>query len=176
MTDITYLFTSFEGRISRRTFWIASSIMLTAEFALTVALGQTAGLGWRDFAFGDRQALWINLVVISFFFWPSLALCVKRLHDRDFPGWWAALLHVLFFIFYVGQAVSRPLTRDPTKIFISLVPAVLLFLVGAWLLIELAFVAGTRGPNQFGPAPDQPDTAGQPVRAGEGLPLPHPGE
>ena len=148
--QLTYHFSSFEGRVSRGVFWQACTLLVGAQFALTLALASTVGLGWRDFAFSDRRALWINLVVIAFFFWPSLALCVKRLHDRDLPGWWAGLLHVLLFIVYANQAAVRPLVHDKASLLIALVPVAMLLLVGVWLLVELAFLAGTAGPNRFG--------------------------
>jgi uncharacterized membrane protein YhaH (DUF805 family) len=174
--DLTYLFSSFQGRVSRRVFWRATGALVAAELILTAALARTAGLGWRDFAFGDRRAVWINLVVIAFFFWPSLALCVKRLHDRDLPGWWAALLHALVFIFYADQAALRPLIRDKMTLLISLLPAAMLLLVGAWLVAELVFLTGTRGPNQFGPMPDDDASAAVASPMTTGNAAPHPGE
>lgn len=151
--QLGFLFSNFEGRLSRGVFWWSVSLMMAAQVALTAAIARTIGLGWRDFAFAERRALWVNLVVIAFFFWPSLALCIKRLHDRDLPGWWAALLHVLMFIVYIEQVAARPMMRDQATIMISLIPIAMLFLVGSWLVIELAFLSGTPGPNRFGPAP-----------------------
>lgn len=174
MTDLTYLFSSFEGRLSRRAFWAACGALIAAELVLTLALARTAGIGWRDFAFGDRRAAWITLVVAAFFFWPSLALCVKRLHDRDLPGWWAGLLHVLVFIFYADQAGMRPLIRDKATLFISLLPAAMLFLFGIWLASELILLAGTSEENQFGPAPDDGSVRGPSLAAGR--PAANPGE
>ena len=176
MKQLIHHFSSFEGRISRRTFWHACTLLVAAQVGLTLALARTFGLGWRDFASGyaDRRALWINLVVVAFFFWPSLALCVKRLHDRDLPGWWAGLLHVLLFVFYADQAAIRPLIRDKATLLVALLPAAMLFLVGAWLLVELAFMAGTTGANTYGaapadgrPAPTSPTSAGIASQAGE---------
>ncbi len=155
--QITYLYSAFDGRISRGEFWWGTSLLLAAQIALTAAIARTVGLGWRDFVHSDRRALWVNLVVIAFFFWPSLALCIKRLHDRDLPGWWAALLHVLLFIFYVDQAATRPLMRDNAAVLVSLLPVAMLFLVGSWLIVELAFLNGTSGANRFGlPTSDSP--------------------
>jgi uncharacterized membrane protein YhaH (DUF805 family) len=153
VSQLSYLYSSFEGRISRGQFWWGASLLLAAQAALTAAIARTVGLGWRDFVYSDRRALWVNLVVIAFFFWPSLAMCIKRLHDRDLPGWWAALLHVLLFIFYVDQAATRPLMRDNATVLMSLLPVAMLFLVGSWLVVELAFLNGTAGANRFGPHP-----------------------
>jgi uncharacterized membrane protein YhaH (DUF805 family) len=174
--DLTYLFSSFAGRLSRRAFWAACSTMLVAQMLLAAGLARTTGIGWRDFAHGDRRAAWVMLVVLAFFFWPSLALCVKRLHDRDLPGWWAALLHVLMFLFYADQAAQRPLIRDATTFFLAKLPTMMLFLVGAWLFVELVLLAGRPVANQFGPVPEDvdPSIKRSPL-AGEAA-GPHPGE
>lgn len=153
VSQLSYLYTTFEGRISRGQFWWGGSLMLAAQVTLSAAIARAVGLGWRDFVYSDRRAMWVYLVVVAFFFWPSLALCIKRLHDRDLPGWWAALLHVLLFIFCVDQAATRPLMRDNATVLISLLPVTMLFLVSAWLLVELAFLNGTAGANRFGPHP-----------------------
>ena len=174
--QITYLYSSVEGRLSRGLFWWAGSLMLAAQVVLTAAIGRAVGLGWRDFVHADRRALWVNLVVIAFFFWPSLALCIKRLHDRDLPGWWAGLLHVLLFIFYVDQAATRPLMRDNAAVLMSLLPVAMLFLVGSWLLVELALLNGTPGSNRFGPPPAESSPAGADTHVPGPAAVPRPGE
>lgn len=183
MKELTYLYATFEGRLSRRLFWTAFCGLIAAEVLLALALARTTGVGLRDFA-GDRRAAWIMLVVAAFFFWPSLALCVKRLHDRDLPGWWAGLLHVLVFIFYADRAGLRPLIRDQATLLVSLLPAMMLFLVGIWLSVELILLAGTPGSNQFGAAPGEDgallSASGQSATgqraSGGGRPAPLPGE
>jgi uncharacterized membrane protein YhaH (DUF805 family) len=57
--------------------------------------------------------------------WPSLANSVKRLHDRDKAWWWIILMYL----------------------------ACLTFVGILWPLIELGFLDGTPGPNQYGPSP-----------------------
>ncbi len=62
--------------------------------------------------------------------WPSLAISVKRRHDRNKSGWWMLLWMVLSAIPYVG------------------------ILASLWCLVESGFLAdGTQGPNQFRPRP-----------------------
>lgn len=150
--------------------------MLAGQMLLTAALARAMGLGWRDFVFADRRASWVNLVVIAFFFWPSLALCIKRLHDRDLPGWWAALLHVLMLNFYVEQAAIRPILRDNTSFILSLLPVLLLFLFGAWLVVEMAMLRGTPGDNRFGRPPADVAGAGASPSLSKAASAPRPGE
>lgn len=171
MKDLTFLFSSFEGRVSRRAFWSAATWMIVAQMLLGAALARTIGLGWQDFAHADRRATWITLVVVAFFFWPSLALCVKRAHDRDLPGWWPALLHVLVFVFYADQVGMRAIIRDKATLFVAMLPAMLVFAVGSWMLIELVMLGGTPGHNRYGASPEGPQGA-----VGTATPRVHPGE
>jgi uncharacterized membrane protein YhaH (DUF805 family) len=78
--------------------------------ALTGALGGAGLIGCL---------LWLALL------WPSLAVSVKRCHDRNKSGLWLILMYLACFT-----------------------------VIGAlWPLIELGFLDGTPGPNKFGPSP-----------------------
>jgi uncharacterized membrane protein YhaH (DUF805 family) len=57
--------------------------------------------------------------------WIGLALGVKRCHDRD-KAWWWILIFGLVSLTGIGAL---------------------------WPLIELGFLDGTQGPNQYGPSP-----------------------
>ncbi|WP_407672781.1 DUF805 domain-containing protein [Parerythrobacter jejuensis] len=74
-------------------------------------------------------ALWGLIVFI-----PSIAVSVRRLHDRDMSGWW-----------YLGFIVA------------SLIPFIG-FLASLAFLV-LMFLPGTEGPNRFGPDPKNPNDA-----------------
>jgi uncharacterized membrane protein YhaH (DUF805 family) len=79
---------------------------------------------------------------------------VQRLHDRDLPGWWGALLHVLLLLFYIRVTFTNVLVRSITPSFSVYWPEYALLLLAAWLLIEVTLLRGTRGPNRFGPDPE----------------------
>lgn len=64
-------------------------------------------------------------------FIPSLAVVVRRLHDRDMSGWW-----------YLGFIVA------------SMIP--LLGMVAGIALLVILFLPGTEGANRFGPDPKDP--------------------
>ena len=102
----------FDGRINRGKYWLGILTIYVVVWAVAIIAALT-----------NSTFLWVVAgIIILIAIWPSLALQVKRWHDRDKSGWW---------------------------ILIQLIP-----LVGAiWALVENGFLAGTPGPNQYGPDP-----------------------
>ncbi len=70
---------SFKGRIGRREFWIWMGLWLLAMLVIFTL----AGKEWLPI-----QSASFALV---FLLWPTAAVVVKRLHDRNKAGWWALL-------------------------------------------------------------------------------------
>jgi len=72
---------SFEGRINRKPFWMFLLIVLIGTIITTfidmATTGQDSGIA--------------SLLFILVIFWPSLAIQVKRWHDRDKSGWWVLI-------------------------------------------------------------------------------------
>jgi uncharacterized membrane protein YhaH (DUF805 family) len=137
--DWAYLLNSFEGRISRKTFWIGMAVLVSAEI-LGHLVAQTLQ--------GDRLSAIVDLA----FTYPEFAIATKRAHDRDLPIW-------ILFIFFGGGAMLDLLTvlqltgTDDQPSALSLVIAVPFTVLLVALLIELGFRRGTIGPNQYGPDP-----------------------
>jgi uncharacterized membrane protein YhaH (DUF805 family) len=137
--DWAYLLNSFEGRISRKTFWIGMAVLVSAEI-LGHLVAQTLQ--------GDRLSAIVDLA----FTYPEFAIATKRAHDRDLPIW-------ILFIFFGGGAMLDLLTvlqltgSDEQPSALSLVIAVPFTVLLVALLIELGFRRGTIGPNQYGPDP-----------------------
>ena len=137
--DWAYLFNSFEGRISRKTFWIGITVVTGAEI-----LGHLLAEALQ----GDRLSAIVDLA----FVYPEFAVAAKRAHDRNLPLW-------LLIVFFGGGAVLDLLTvlqltgsSDQPSV-LSLMIAVPFTVLGVALLIELGFRRGTIGPNQYGPDP-----------------------
>jgi uncharacterized membrane protein YhaH (DUF805 family) len=143
---------SFEGRIGRRTYWLAILGMIVAVLVLTIA----------PFLLGNQEWVFLILALTSQFIWllslwPLLAVGAKRLHDRDKNGWWLLVYWLLPFVLICG-GMSIILFDDPRNgrtgdfatggvlLFASLLPA----LFG---IVELGILPGTRGPNQYGADP-----------------------
>jgi uncharacterized membrane protein YhaH (DUF805 family) len=147
------LYMSCEGRMHRRAYWWAAGLLVAAQLVMLLGLSRIAGVSFEDYTHGARKAALVNLVTVAFFFWPSLAISIKRLHDRDLPGWWAGLLHVLLFLFYADMAFAKPIIMSRSALLYSMWPGMLLIGLGTWLAIEMIWLKGTPGPNRFGPDP-----------------------
>jgi len=137
--DWAYLLNSFDGRISRKTFWVAMGALTVAEiFAHIVA----------EAIQGDRLSAIVDLA----FTYPEFAIAVKRGHDREMPLW-------LLVVFFGAGAVLDLLTvlqlngTDEEPSMLSIFIVVPFTVLGLALLIELGFRRGTVGPNQYGPDP-----------------------
>jgi len=137
--DWVYLLNSFDGRIGRRTFWIAMGVVAVAEIAAHLVADQFQG---------DRLSAIVDLA----FTYPEFAVAVKRGHDRNLPVWLLAIFFaagaLLDLLTVLGWAGTEEAPSAP-----ALAIAVPFTVVGLALLVELGFRRGTVGPNQYGPDP-----------------------
>jgi uncharacterized membrane protein YhaH (DUF805 family) len=137
--DWVYLFNNFDGRISRKTFWIALIIVMIADLT---------GHFVAEAIQGDRLSAIVDLALI----YPYFAVTVKRAHDRDLPVW-------MLIAFFAAGAFLDLLTvlqwagTDEQPSMLSLFVALPFTVFGLALLVELGFRRGTAGPNQYGPDP-----------------------
>ena len=137
--DWIYLLSSFEGRISRKSFWIGIAVLIVAELVVYLIAQALQG---------DRLSAITDLA----FIYPEFAIAVKRAHDRNLPIW-------LLIVFFSGEAVLDLLTvleltgssEQPSVLSLFIAVPFTVLLVA--LLIELGFRRGTVGPNQYGPDP-----------------------
>ena len=137
--DWAYLLTSFQGRIGRKTFWIAIAILVAAEI-LAHFIAETLQ--------GDRLSAIIDLA----FTYPEFAIAAKRANDRDLPIW-------ILIVFFGGGAVLDLLTvlglagSNAQPSMVSLFIAIPFTVMLVALMIELGLRRGTIGPNRYGPDP-----------------------
>lgn len=75
--DLKYMFTSPEGRIGRKTWWIGVGFLFVASLILSALFGE-----------GGIIPFVINLLILL----AGLMLHIKRCHDRGKTGWWCLLL------------------------------------------------------------------------------------
>ncbi len=165
-------FTSFDGRISRKTWWLGTIVIFVAALVLYLILSIVMGTGFSTMmdpekvmqpGFMESQmksAAWQQLISLVILGYPVTALMSKRLNDRDRPSWfkwlfWApTVLTTLAGIAGMGYSmadVGGVMMPTPTTFMTGL--TILGFLIGLWALIELGFLRGTEGPNQYGNDP-----------------------
>src|ERR1700681_4952524 len=90
--DWRSLLFSFRGRINRAKYWLALLVFLVADIVLEL-------VGW---ALGDGVTFQVLSFVVNLaVFIATIAVCIKRLHDRDRSGWWLLLFYARPFVFVV---------------------------------------------------------------------------
>lgn len=142
-------YADFQGRSRRMEFWmfqllnaivalvlagpfffslIGATIEASGDPAAEAALAENmfaGGMGLSFVGFGIYGLYALAALV------PSIAVTVRRLHDRDMSGWWYLGLTVAGFIPLIGLAASIA-------------------------LLVLMVLPGTQGGNRFGPDPKNP--------------------
>ncbi|HEX3164394.1 MAG TPA: DUF805 domain-containing protein [Pseudolabrys sp.] len=132
--DFWPLLFSFQGRINRAKYWIATVTYISVTIALV-------GLGFF-FRF-DTIFFVVAAIVFVALTVSGIAVGLKRLHDRDMSGWW-------LLVFYLLPAVLDGFGRAiGVEIVFSLAGSV----ISIWALVVLGFLRGTSGANQYGPDP-----------------------
>jgi uncharacterized membrane protein YhaH (DUF805 family) len=145
--DWGQLFFRFSGRINRAKFWIAALVYFVINFVLT-------GIG----AVSDSatfQALngMIGIVVLI----SSIAVGMKRLHDRGKSGWYLLFFYVAPGILMMA-AIGTYLTMEDGTL-VSALLGLVAFAIGVWAFVELGCLRGTVGSNAYGPDPIAPAIA-----------------
>ena len=106
----------FDGRAVRSEFWwwvlLVALVQFAAAIVLTIVL-----IIFQDLGFLQWLSVLIFMVIVLAFILPSIAVSVRRLHDRDLSGWFYLLGFVPFgglvlFIFYVLPGTLGPNRYD----------------------------------------------------------------
>ena len=84
----------------------------------------------------------------------SVAIGIKRLHDRDKSGWYLLLFYVVPGILMTA-AVGMYVTMEDATL-VSTVLGLATVAIGVWAFVELGCLRGTVGPNHYGPDPIAP--------------------
>ena len=137
-TDWKKFYTSFEGRVNRKKYWMNFALPVVLVFIFVPAIiAAIFGVKVASVVYG-----FLSVLVI----WPKLALAAKRLHDRELSGWWQVAPFMTMVLAGIGAAIFKPLAV------VFIIAAVGL---GVWLAAQIGFLKGTDGPNRFGPDPLQ---------------------
>jgi uncharacterized membrane protein YhaH (DUF805 family) len=160
--NLTQLLFSFEGRIKRLDWWVASlavgvaSAIVTGiiEFAAKASGASVVDLDTQQFEpTGVFSIAVLALSLVSS--WINFALCVKRLHDRDRSGWWLVWQALVLVLAVVMVIVAIAMHTEQMSIWYALAGAsgLAALIISIWLFVEIGFLRGTQGPNRFGPDP-----------------------
>jgi uncharacterized membrane protein YhaH (DUF805 family) len=135
--DWTHYLFSFTGRINRAKYWLFLVITIVVVLVATVVGGAAASIPGAVIA-----AIFASIILL----YPSLAVAAKRLHDRGKSAWWLLVFYVLPAFL---SGVSEATTSEGAGLVLSLASAA----ISIWAIIELGFLRGMSGPNQYGPDP-----------------------
>jgi uncharacterized membrane protein YhaH (DUF805 family) len=143
----------FDGRISRKYFWLAGAVWFIGFLAIMFPLLHwLTGGQWISHAISDRQfntaASAAALIAGTIMLYPSLAMSVKRLHDLQLSAWWCVPAFVPGFI-----DNSLPLANVQGSSMLGQASTGIAFVVALAYIIVLGFIRGTDGPNEYGDDP-----------------------
>jgi uncharacterized membrane protein YhaH (DUF805 family) len=153
-------FTGMDGRINRQAWWLGVIVLIVVAIVLNFILGAVMGGGMPSLndlmdpvflaAYAQKQG-WISLIIGLVTAYPYIALSVKRRHDRNNNGYDAIGLIVFSLLWSLVQALGAVNSTNPLYMIVSIV-----FLIYAiYVLVQLGFLKGTVGPNNYGPDPLQ---------------------
>ena len=167
---------SSKGRIPRSTWWyygLASGGIMVGIYIVFIAILAVIG---SAISIEDASAPMVFLLCISvpiylLFFYTSLMVSIKRCHDRNRSGWFLLFSYVPSIIYSIFSLVfpaanysyyygSGPSAADSFAIVLSCIVSLAAFGLGLWVTIELGFLKGTVGPNQYGDDPTTPKFMG----------------
>jgi uncharacterized membrane protein YhaH (DUF805 family) len=122
------MFTNFEGRINRAKWWLGLIVLFIAQWILWFILSRVIGVQAVDM--NDPAAM-----------------------EHMLSAMWLPAGIVGLILLYPSLALYAKRWHDRGKsgwwTLIALIPII----GGIWILIELGFLQGTPGPNQYGPDP-----------------------
>jgi uncharacterized membrane protein YhaH (DUF805 family) len=142
-----HLFFQFDGRVNRAKFWIAALIFAAINVVLAI-LGYVMD---QSVVFQALNSMLGIVILIS-----SIAVGVKRLHDRNKSGWYLLLFYLVPSMLVVIGVLIGAFVEDST--IIATVLGLLAFAIGVWAFVEMGCLRGTIGVNQYGSDPVAPTT------------------
>lgn len=83
--DWKFIFLSFQGRLNRKPYWLGTIALLSLVII---------GVFGVIFLTGGGGVAAIGVIYLLLL-WPTLAIGVKRLHDRNKSAWWLVVFYVV---------------------------------------------------------------------------------
>jgi uncharacterized membrane protein YhaH (DUF805 family) len=160
------MFTGFAGRINRAKWWLGTVILIVVSIILYFILAAVFGVSSAmmdpaQMASALQTLAIIQLILVAILAYPITALMMKRLNDRDRPGYFAYIFWAPTIVSVVGGLLGLTMTTTdmgggvmmPTQSGLGWALTIIGVVIGIWSLIELGILKGTDGPNQHGPDP-----------------------
>jgi uncharacterized membrane protein YhaH (DUF805 family) len=146
MNLLTMLF-DYRGRINRAGIWLTALIWFVV---FILAFGAGMAMGSMSAAYNLALVASIPIIV------SSLAVGIKRMHDRNKSAWW---LLVFFGIPGVLWLLPVLIGYDENASIVGMVLQHVGLAILLWALVELGILRGTIGGNPYGPDPLAPKPA-----------------
>ena len=134
-----------QGRVSRQAIWLGYVLPYIGVAIGAAIIDMVVG---SDFGGGTGI---VSILVSLFYFWPSIAVSIKRFHDRNMSGWWVlwSTLLVVFFGGLCGYGLFAGMHM------IAIGGGVIAFLISLYFFVLLYILPGTEGDNDYGADPRQ---------------------
>jgi uncharacterized membrane protein YhaH (DUF805 family) len=146
--DWQNLLFSFTGRINRAKYWLVVVLLLVYWMVVGTVIVLAFGMSALT---GMGAPMIIALIAFLLPLWVGLAIGIKRLHDRNKSGWWLILFWIVPSMLSGGGTVMGGETA-------ALLPNLAAMALSLWGLVEIGFLRGTSGPNNYGPDPLPPES------------------
>jgi uncharacterized membrane protein YhaH (DUF805 family) len=145
--DWQTLFFSFRGRLNRAKYWLVFLInAVISAVCISIFAVLMNGLRMGIYGGGMMAVIALITIILIAIFWSSLALAFRRLHDRNKSGVWLLLFWLAPSVL---NAIGQSIGATGAGLFVALVGAA----IAIWGFVEIACLAGTTGPNDYGPDP-----------------------
>lgn len=153
MDNIKALLTTTEGRIGRQQWWIGIVVLIVISIVASIVLS--------ILSFGNGTVMaWFGVLINLALIWPSYCLGIKRRHDRDNNGTDLKILIAGSVLLNLLAATGIGSAMTDMGGVMMPVPSIwlgalnLIFAIFAiYMLVQLGFLKGTAGPNNYGPDP-----------------------
>ena len=144
--DYQRLYLTAEGRIGRQDFWMG----VLGFFVVGIVLGLIIMGIFGATTFIGRL---LNFIVQLAFAYPSYNLMAKRFQDRGRPPMVAmVVIGISLLLGLIGLFTGGPMgTTAPGAL--GTIFGVIWLVVAIWIIVELGFLRGTVGQNEYGPDP-----------------------
>ena len=154
---------SAAGRISRSQYWLRFILPYFVIYLVLQIMVAISGAGSALNAIVSVIILIFSLIVI----WPSIAILIKRMHDRNKSGWYILFIIIPGIIFsillfaWLGVAIIAAAAGEIETAGVSLgalgilviILGVIMLGLNIWFFVEFGCLRGTIGANRFGPDP-----------------------